>query len=323
MAVRAGSGAWLTAKGSARATACPASLTDSGPPRQSFASALPTAGSLVHSALQLWLSRESWWAADPLTAVRVALQEVERASGARLTSLQAGGRAVQSLRSIATALVELLRAEQARSSDVAIEVPLVSPTERLWGVPDLVVDASRLMIIDFKSGQESIEGSEAARQQLLFYAHLLRSVTDRVADEVVVVSPGGTYRGGCDRAEMEVHVKRLRALRESAVRDAMPEPALCSFCPLRLECEPHWTALRTWEAPDALEGRVAALATALNGVRSVALRGDDGEEVVTVPRGVQLPELGLGDHVRFARVARDPSTGNWRAGRTSRAVRVP
>lgn len=256
MITRADPGSWLTATGSARATACPASMIDSGPPRQFLAPSRATAGSVVHGALQIWLEQESWTASDPLDAVRSALREVETFLGTRLMALPSGGRALRSLRSIAAQLSRILLAEGARSEQLSIEVPLLSRADRLWGVPDLVVEGARTLIVDFKTGLESIEAADAAHRQLMFYAYLLRSERDRVADELVVLSPTSAERIICDEEQIERYVAQLRSLREQRCRVAAPEWSLCTYCPLRLQCEPHWEAVDGWKPSDAVRGRL-------------------------------------------------------------------
>lgn len=312
-----GSEAWLTATGSARAIACPASLIDSGPPRRSFRAVGATAGSVVHSALQLWLQSEGWMRSDPLAALRAGLSEAEICRKTRLMALPAGGRALQSLRSIAAHLSEILVAEGATVESLSLEVPLVSEADRLWGVPDLVVRAARTLIVDFKTGIETAEASEAAHRQLMFYAHLLRSETGRAADELIVVSPTGAYRVRCNAGEVERYMARLGSLREARRRRAAPEQRLCAHCPLRMHCEPHWEAVDEWESRDAVRGRLVALTAAMNGVRTLVLRRAGAEVLISVPKTVRMPRLRVGDEVRLARVQMDPATERWRAGRTT------
>ncbi|QUW18231.1 PD-(D/E)XK nuclease family protein [Agrococcus sp. Marseille-Q4369] len=203
---------------------------DSGPPLRSFEASAATAGSVVHAALQLWLERESWTGSEPLTALRSALKAAELSLDTRLMALPSGGRALQSLRSIATHLSELLVVEGARSQDLSVEVLLVSRVDRFWGVPDLVVEATRTLIVDFKTGLQTAQASEAAQRQLMFYAHLLRSQTGRAADELVVLSPARADRVRCDEKEVELYIERLRSLRETSSRNAAPEQGLCTYC---------------------------------------------------------------------------------------------
>jgi hypothetical protein len=158
----------------------------------------------------------------------------------------------------------------------ACEVPLIDETRHLRGRADLVVGAARrLAIIDPKTGLDG-----AARQlpdrittQLRFHDHLATMTYGKPPTYLAVYSlQAGLRQVDPDHAATAALIERTGRARDAWVaghRDARPSPAICRYCPRRLECEPHWKTASSWENCDGVEGTALRLHVAQNGATPI------------------------------------------------------
>jgi hypothetical protein len=312
---------WLSPTSAWRLMTCPASL---GPPHDAKRSLKPNAGTLAHRALQHWIETGGW--ADPAVrrerlvgyfdeAARAAQVDIAVLRDGRLTQARLAARADQ----LSSELAEFT----AHDASIACEEALSDPQNHLRGIPDITILGSRSAVIDFKTGQDATASlTERIRLQLLIYAHLYRCAHDRLPEIVEAFSLiHGPLRISADSAYVDAVLNKIAEARAQDPELAHPSPPVCLFCSRRFVCEPHWNALPTWEAPDALEGRIDQIEHARSGAVGLLIEAVSGSQWVThIPHDRIPTEAEVGSYVRIIHVhrtqANDPQAAlqAWRAG---------
>jgi PD-(D/E)XK nuclease superfamily len=312
---------WLSPTSAWRLMTCPASL---GPPHNAIRSLKPNAGTLAHRALQHWIETGDW--ADPAVrrerlvgyfneAARAALVDIAVLRDGRLTQARLAARADQ--------LSSELAQFTAYDASIACEEALSDPQNHLRGIPDITILGSRSAVIDFKTGQDATASlTERIRLQLLIYAHLYRCAHDRLPEIVEAFSLiHGPLRVSADSASVDAVINTITESRSQDPNLDRPSPAACRFCSRRFVCEQHWNALPTWEAPDALEGRITQIEHARSGaVGLLVMTASESQWITSISRDRIPIEAEVGSYVRIIHIHRtqthDPQAAlqAWRAG---------
>ena len=302
--------------------ACPASL---GTPHDTLPSLRPNAGTIAHQAIQRWIETGDW--ADPVgrherlaahfdAAAHDARVEIAVLRGGRMTRARLTVRAGQ----LAAELTQLT----AGGASITCEESLSDPQRRLRGIPDITVHGPRSAVIDFKTGRDAtVPLTERIRLQLLIYAHLYRCTHGRLPEIVEAFSLiHGPLMVPADSTSVEMTLNAITMARAQDPELTRPTPTVCTFCTRRFVCEPHWNAVQTWDAPDALEGRIAQIEHAKTGAVALLIETNSGSHWIThVPRDRLPARAEAGSYVRIIHAYRsntnDPqaTTQEWRAGR--------
>ena len=313
---------WLSPTSAWRLLTCPASL---GRPQGTLRSLEPNAGTIAHQAIQRWIDTGDW--TDPIqrggrltahfdAAARDARADIAVLRDGRMTRARLAARAGQ----LAAELTELTPG----GASIACEQPLSDPERRLRGIPDVAVHGRRSAVIDFKTGRDAtVPLPERVRLQLLIYAHLYRCVYGQLPEIVEAFSLiHGPLRMSADGASVEATLNAITEARAQDPELARPSPTACAFCARRFVCEPHWNAVPTWDAPDALEGRIAQVEHAKTGAIALSIETDAGTQWVThIPHDRLPAHAEVGSYLRIIHVYRkntnDPEASGWewRAGR--------
>lgn len=313
---------WLSPTSASRLLACPASL---GRPQGTLGLLEPNAGTIAHRAIQRWIETGDW--ADPIQrGERLVVHFDTTACDARadIAVLRDGRMTRARLAARADQLSAELTEFTSGGASIACEQPLSDPRRRLRGIPDVAVHGLRSAVIDFKTGRDAtVPLSEKVRLQLLIYAHLYRCVYGQLPEMVEAFSfIHGPLRVSVDGASVEATLSAITEARAQDPELARPSPTVCAFCARRFVCEPHWNAVPTWDAPDALEGRIGQVERARNGAVALLIETNAGTQWIThIPHDRLPAHAEVGSYVRIIHVHRkhsnDPEVSGleWRAGR--------
>jgi hypothetical protein len=301
---------------------CPASL---GRPQGTRRSLEPNAGTIAHQAIQRWIETGDW--TDPIqigerltahfdAAACDARADIAVLRDGRMTRARLAARAGQ----LAAELTELTSG----GASIACEQPLSDPQRHLRGIPDVAVHGRRSAVIDFKTGRDAtVPLTERVRLQLLIYAHLYKCAHGQLPEIVEAFSLiHGPLRVSADGASVEATLNAIAEARSQDPELAHPSPAVCTFCARRFVCEPHWNAVPTWDAPDALEGRIVQAQYAKTGAVALLIETNAGTQWIThIPRDRLPAHAEAGSYVRVIHAHRkntndlEVSGWEWRAGR--------
>ena len=302
---------WLSPTRVWRLTQCPASVAPSStPPTVPATPAGDNAGTLAHRAMQTWIKSSGHYAADPVGAMRAAIDTVVAGSGSQpigwtLTSAR--------LRARTPELVDLMIGDQPER--VIPEGRLTDPALRLRGTPDVVTIGERIAVIDLKS--ETLtqqEVSEWAAFQLTIYAHLVERAYGSLPSRVEVFSLNrGRLPVVVTRASVDQALAAIATARASDPTDARPSPDVCRFCTCRFSCEPHWDAAPSWPRADCAQGVVDRVERSATGVVAVLLNTPDGPGWITGIPGAATT-VTAGHRIRAVRLVVTPEGGErgWR-----------
>jgi hypothetical protein len=301
---------------------CPASL---GAPHDTPPSLTPNAGTIAHQAIQRWIETGDW--ANPIgrherlaahfdAAAHDARADIAALRDGRMTRARLTARADQ----LAAELTELT----SDGASITCEGPLSDPQRRLRGIPDIAVHGPRSAVIDFKTGRDAtVPLTERIRLQLLIYAHLYRCTHGRLPEMVEAFSLiHGPLRVSADSTSVEAILNAITMARAQDPELARPAAGVCTFCIRRFVCEPHWNAVPTWDAPDAIEGRIIQIEHAKTGVVALLIGTQLGSHWIThIPRDRLPAQAKPGSFVRiiyaYRSNANNPqaATQVWRTGR--------
>ncbi|WP_353826566.1 PD-(D/E)XK nuclease family protein [Agromyces sp. SYSU T0242] len=318
---------WLSATAAARFVLCQAAAAPRMAPSIPVPTAPGNAGSLAHAAMSSWIESGGWRRPDAGPALQSNWDAEVVKWGLERRILRDGVVTRARLGTRGAELATLLTRAGTRARS---ELFIKDDVHGLYGQLDVVVDGSvdAGLVIDLKTGREGGDFlSAVTRGQLLTYAHLFRVETGVLPQRVVVFSlRRGVLELGADPSEVDDFVARVASLVDESIRAAVPDQRVCRFCPRRLACEPHWTAARTWEDPDCVEGRVIRVQHAATGATSIQL---DTAGVTGWLTGLRPEHLdgtpALGQLIRAVRLGRRGSSEEpeWAATRVTRAVIRP
>lgn len=207
---------------------------------------------------------------------------------------------------------------------VACEESLRDADLRLRGIPDVVIHGSRSAVIDFKTGRDAtVPLTDRIRFQLLIYAHLYKCTYGQIPEIVEVFSfLYGPLSVSVDSISVEAALTAITEARAQSSELARPSPAVCTFCTRRFVCEPYWNAVPTWDAPSALEGRIAQIEHAKAGAVALLIDTNLGSRWITrIPRDRLPSYAATGSFVRIINIYCDKNNDSqssrriWRAGR--------
>ncbi len=313
---------WLSPTSAWRLLTCPASL---GRPQGTLRSLEPNAGTIAPQAIQRWIETGDW--SDPIQRGERLTAHFDAAAcdaGADVTMLRDGRMTRARLAARADQLSAALAEFTSGDASIACEQPLSDPRRRLRGILDVAVHGRRSAVIDFKTGRDAtVPLTERVRLQLLIYAHLYRCAYGQLPEMVEAFSfIHGPLRVSADGASVEATLDAITEARAQDPEVARPSPTVCAFCTRRFVCEPHWNTVPTWDAPDALEGRIAQVEHAKTGAVALLIETNAGTQWIThIPRDRLPVHAEVGSYIRIIHVHRkstsDPEAfgWEWRAGR--------
>lgn len=151
-----------------------------------------------------------------------------------------------------------------------VEHEIFDEESRLKGTPDRVIFFDDSFVIqDLKTGFKVNEMTESHRRQLLLYAHLVRSDTQKSPERIEVIKSDGQILEE-NISEMDVNEclqdfkniteKYSDVVKRGSINSTMatPSPDLCGHCHYRSVCEPFWSDSKSdWGTTRGVVGRVA------------------------------------------------------------------
>lgn len=322
---------WLTPSTVAALYECPQSRRLSSGPGTRRQPRPSNVGEIAHEAVQRWLQSGEWSRADGAEILGRRFDEVRSGTGIPSAALPNLAQTRKRLELRVPALVEVIESAGAPAR-ISSEVLVRDDGERLFGYVDIAVRGTTDLVIDLKTDEGFESNHEGAipdryRRQLLLYAHLMESTYGRPPTRAVLF----TLRRG--PIEIEVSPTRVSAelMRAVAARDlvdrpASPAPSVCRFCRRRVECEPQWEAVSTWDHPDALRGTIERLEFAQNGVVTIGVLDKGVLQVIRQLSATSVPdELTVGDRVAVLRVRASggASPTDWVAQPSATVLRLP
>jgi RecB family exonuclease len=162
----------------------------------------------------------------------------------------------------------------------ALRLPLLErrmedPVAGIHGTPDLVErSASRLRVVDLKSGLRQREVTDDQRRQLLLYGHLVTTTLGEIPKDLIIMDLTGRETiipfSPSDIADVVQLALQTRESWNSAISEgdtafslASASPETCRWCPFRVTCLPYWEACKAdWKMPTAVSGNVREVAEA-------------------------------------------------------------
>lgn len=153
-----------------------------------------------------------------------------------------------------------------------VEHELQDEESQLKGTPDRVIFFDDCFIIqDLKTGFKVKELSESHRRQLLLYAHLVRSDTDKSPFKIEVIkSDGQILEETISDVDVDQCLQEFRnktqefaiSVRSGQISHsiATPNPDVCGHCHYRPICQPFWTdGSSDWGDSRGIVGRVSQI----------------------------------------------------------------
>lgn len=278
------------------------------------------AGSLAHEALRHWVTAGCWRSDTVGQLLQESFDAAAEKARVDVTAVPRGVLMRAQLASMASVVRSAM--EGADLNEVASEVELEDAEQRLQGRADLIVNGHRPAVLDLKTGKLSAgQVPEAARFQLLMYAHMFRVAHGALPERLELLSVAhGRVDVPFTEADVDGVLATVIRAREEAGGAPTPGTDKCHYCPRRLSCDAHWL-LPEDERPDSLEGQVAETSTAATGVLGIRLRTEP-ETWVTQLQPNQVPAgLSAGDRVRIVGLTRArASTSSRRATRDARVT---
>ena len=134
-----------------------------------------------------------------------------------------------------------------------VEHEIFDEESHLKGTPDRVIFYDDSFVIqDLKTGFKVNEMTESHRRQLLLYAHLVRSDTQKKPERIEVIKSDGEILeeyisdmevDECLQEFKDMTRKYSDVVRRGSINASMatPSPNLCVHCHYKSVCEPFWT----------------------------------------------------------------------------------
>ena len=151
-----------------------------------------------------------------------------------------------------------------------VEHEIFDEESHLKGTPDRVILFDDGFVIqDLKTGFKVNEMTESHRRQLLLYAHLVRSDTQKSPERIEVIKSDGQILeehisdmdvDECLQDFKNITKKYSGVVERGSINSSMatPSPDLCGHCHYRSVCEPFWTDNESdWGTTRGVVGRVA------------------------------------------------------------------